>query len=230
MVMPPCGTFQYAGAVPADWLHPRELWKLQDQSGAKPGKTANPMRDNRLVGLQPILEILSDGLKLTASDPHRAQVGSITLGMDPAVIQVFQEGDFLNLCRTESGNIGVSLLRAGQLLFAVGAVTQMPTGDAVTVRGGGPKLEITMKLLLGPSGDNWVDVSVSGETRRLLARQEAVIRDYRVSVLHCFEEGIPGRYECLSIALEGICPFEAAVRSAQFLDGPSGGFRLSKKS
>lgn len=233
MTMPPCGTFQYSGVIPTDWPHPQEVWKLQDQSGAKPGKTANPMLHNRLVGLEPILEISDGRLLLTASDLHRAEVRSAALEFDPALAAVLRGGDILSLCRTDTANFGLSLVRAGRLLFAVGAVTQVPTGEVFAIRGGGPRREnVTLEFLIAPPKDNWVDVTISGEARRLLTGEEAVIRGYRISVLRCFEEGLPGRYECLAISLEGTCPHEAALHLATVLAEPNGGLKmiLGKKS
>lgn len=79
-MMPLCGTFHYAGMVPygkaCDKSRP---WKLQDESGAAPLQKGNSLVDNRLIGLQPVLEISDSYLLLTASGRHRANIRSAIL-------------------------------------------------------------------------------------------------------------------------------------------------------
>src|ERR1700674_4229342 len=135
MVMPLCGTFRYAGVVPADGLRSRR-WTLQDASGASATGRRNALFDNRLVGLQPTLEILDGQLGLTASSRERAQVFSASLQVDAALIEVCRSGDVLHLVRTGTADIGVSVVRARQLIFALGAVTAVPIGEGIFVQGG----------------------------------------------------------------------------------------------
>ena len=62
-MMPLCGTFHYAGVVPYSKADNKSRpWKLQDQSGAAPLETGNGLVDNRLIGLQPVLEISENHL------------------------------------------------------------------------------------------------------------------------------------------------------------------------
>jgi hypothetical protein len=81
MVMPHCGTFQYTGVVPPDGLRSGS-WTLQDASGASVIGRGDPLSDNRLVGLQPKLEISNGQLVLKASGRDRAQVCSAALQVD----------------------------------------------------------------------------------------------------------------------------------------------------
>ncbi len=71
--------------------------------------------------------------------------------------------------------------------------------------------------------DTWVDVSLSGKTTRLRGGEETTIDDYRVSVICCFQHGIPGTYECVAISFNGACPHEAAVRATKLLAKPGAG-------
>ena len=227
MAMPPCGTFQYAGLVPKD-MGRSGRWRLEDRSGAPPvGRFwflrflgGHSLRDDRLLGLRPTLEISDDHLILKASGRHRATVRAASLQLDPALIRVFQSGDVLNLVRTLTAHTGVSLLRGRQLVFAVGAVTALPLGGAVTVRTGFDREPSAFDADPWPSLNAWVDVSVPGNSSRLREDETTAIGDYRFSVLNCYRRGIPGTYERLAISLEHACPHDASLRSAQRLARP----------
>jgi hypothetical protein len=65
------------------------LWTLQDESGAAPLETGDGLVDDRLIGLQPVLEISDGHLHLTALGRHRAQVRSAILDLDPLLIECF---------------------------------------------------------------------------------------------------------------------------------------------
>ena len=223
-MMPLCGTFHYAGMVPygkaCDKSRP---WKLQDESGAALLQKGDSLVDNRLIGLQPVLEISDNHLLLTASGRHRATIRSAILDLDPLLIECFEGGDVLALVRTATADIGASLVRAGDLICAVGAVTVVPLGGTIRVEGG-PKLKFSgMK----PRKDTWIDVSYSRETLRLRAGDEATIGDYRISILRCFRDGIPGTYESVAISRCSKCDHDAAVRSATLLARRNAGLRMS---
>jgi hypothetical protein len=231
-MMPPCGTFRYAGVVPAT-LRGSGRWKLEDQSGAPPLEKFGflkfwqgpSLRDDRLVGLQPILRISDGFLILKASRWHRAQISSASLEVGPALIEQFRCGDILTLVRTGTADVGVSLVRAGQLVAAMGAVTAVPLGNAVTVRQAGVS---TPGERSGRQPDYSVDVSVSGETLRLRAGEKTTIGNYGVSVLRCFEDGEPGELECVAISLNDVCLHEPFVESAKLLARPNAGMLFRK--
>jgi hypothetical protein len=228
MAIPPCGTFHYAGVAP-DTRAAREsgCWRLKDKSGAssitvpkswqvwkfwKRDANLDPLIYNRLIGLQPTLRISGGQLILEAGSRHRASIRSATLEFDRSLIDSIQGGDVLTLVRTQSTHTGVSLLRSGRLILAVGAVTAVPLGDDVVVRNG-------HHSATGLNGwryvDPWVDISVMAETRRLREGEDAIIGNYRCTVIRCFLDGIPWTYECLAISLEGACPHDAIIRSAE---------------
>ena len=110
MVMPLCGTFRYAGVVPADGLRSGP-WMLQDASAASATRRGDALFDNRLIGLQPTLEISNGQLVLKASSRDRAQISPASLQVDPALIELFRTGDVLHLARTGTADIGVSVVR-----------------------------------------------------------------------------------------------------------------------
>ena len=233
--MPPCGTFRYAGIVPDD-LRRAGGWKLKDQSGAPAGilgflsGRGDSLFRNRLVGLQPNVEISDRHVILKASGRRRAQVRSAAIELDAPLIDVFKGGDVLSVVRTATADIGVSLLRATQLVFAVGAVTEVSLGGDVTVRGG-PELNFAAPDSdQWPRAETWVDVSTSGTATRLRGNEESSIGHYRFSVLRCFEDGIPGTYECLAISLNEVCPHGAALRSAKLLARSNAGLVMKEWS
>jgi hypothetical protein len=235
MVMPLCGTFRYAGIVP-DSESARESgrWKLKDQSGAAPVVKwgifefwkRDALRDNRLVGLRPTLRIADDRLILTASWRRRAQVRSAALELDRSLIERLQAGDVLTLVRTATADIGISLLRGGGLLWTAGAVTAVPLGQQIEVRGG-PRQDFSKPGSHEPRVDTWVDVSQSGHASRLRTGEESTVGRYRVSVLRSFRYGLPGTYESVAISLDGEGLHEASIRSAQLLCRPNAGLELT---
>ena len=231
MVMPACGTFHYSGVVPgAKAALESGHWTLEDQSGAALRAPTSELRDNRLLGLAPTLRISECHLVLETASRHRAQIRSASLEIDRSLIERLQGGDVLTLIRTATADIGISVLRRGQLMVAVGAVTVTPLGDEVRVRDG-PVVEHAMA---GPEEwprtDTWIDVSVSAETLRLRGGEATAIGSYRFSVVRCFQDGIPGTYESLAISLDGFCGHEAAVRSAELLSRPNAGLIMMKWS
>src|SRR5262245_53971559 len=170
MVMSRCGTFHYVGVVPGTQAA-RESgqWQLGDESGAPPlGENESTdeanllrLRNNRLVGLHPTLRISGGDLVLEASGRLRSEVHSVSLELDPAFIESFEDGAVLTLIGPGTADIVVSLMRSGRLMAAAGAVTAIPLGDEVAVRGG-PDLDFPHPEQW-PRRDTWVDVSVSGE-------------------------------------------------------------------
>lgn len=232
MAMPPCGTFRYAGTVPwtkADRESGR--WQLEEQFGpwaeSDRAVRGNPLRDNRLVGLTPTLRIVGGDLVLEAPSQFRSQIRSATFQLAESLIADFQGGDLFWLVRTVTADIGVSLLRDNRLIVAAGAVTITPLGDSVSVLSG-PEFDVSRRVREAwPRTDTWVDVAVRGEGQRLRRGEQARIRDYTLSVVRCHEYGLPGTCESLAISVEGLCPHEPAMLSAQLLTRANAGLRMT---
>jgi hypothetical protein len=250
MSMPPCGTFHYAGLVPAaKTAWESGGWTLDDQSGAamaegvtrregwKFWKPVSPrddalhrLRDNRLIGLTPTLRLSNGHLILDAASRDRAQVASASLELDRSLIEIWRSGDTLTLRRTGTADIGISIVRLGQLIMAVGAVTVIPMGNDVIVRGGPVLNRSGDDLESWPRRDTWVDASVLGETRRLRGGEATTMGHYAISVVRCFEDGVPGSHESLAISLDGACAHEAALHSAALLARPNAGLVMTNWS
>ena len=231
MVMPACGTFHYSGVVPdAKAALESGHWTLEDRSGAALRAPTSELRDNRLVGLEPTLRISESDLVLETASRQRAQIRSASLEIDRSLIERLQGGDVLTLIRTGTADIGISVLRRGQLMVAVGAVTVTPLGDEVRVRSGPVVDHPTVGSQQWPRTDTWIEVSASAETRRLRGGEATTIGSYWFSVVRCFRDGIPGTYESLAISVDAFCGHEAAVRSAELLSRPNAGLMMKKWS
>ncbi len=244
MVMPLCGTFHYAGVVP-DLQAGLELaqWTLEDQSGAemvpqiespiswkfwkRPARSAgglDHLRDNRLVGLHPVVQISGSELILQAARRDRAEVRSASVELDRTLLESLEAGDHIELVRTGTADIGVCILRAGELLWAVGAVTTVPLGPMLRMQGG-PAVNPASDAW--PRRDTWVEASIEGQTSRLHDGEELTLGDYRVTLLRAFKDGIPGEYENAAISRGRGDLHEAAVRAAGILGKCNAGLMLT---
>lgn len=221
--MPPCGTFDYAGVIPADGMR---SWELEDQSEAcaVPDDTYEQFK-KRLVGLRPTLSVTDGRLVLEAESRERAVSAAASFELDPALLAVCLGGDHLYLSRTATADIGVSLLRGRELVFAVGAVTVMALGDMAELRNGPPWDAASGQWPRSNSG-TWIDITVDGS--RLRKGDTLQFGAFVVTVIRTFdfEVSIPGEYECVAISRSGACSHDAAVRSAKLLTRYNAGLRM----
>jgi hypothetical protein len=139
-------------------------------------------------------------------------------------MEVVRSGDVFHLVCTGTADIGVSVVRARQLIYAVGAATAVPLGEGLSVRGGGERNSSPSES----GNDTWVEVSLSGEVSRLRTGEKTSIGNYSISVLRCFEDGIPGTYECLAISLNGLVVHATAVTWAERLTKPNAGLVMTQ--
>ena len=244
MVMPLCGTFHYAGVVPEQQASPGlSHWTCEDRSGAAvrsahetpaswkfwrrrvhPAGGLERLRDNRLVGLQPLARISGGQLILEASSRDRAQVRLVTVELDRALLESLGAGDRIELVRTDTADIGVSLLRGGDLLWAAGAVTTVPLGPMLQAHNGPTGSFASDEW---PRKDTWVEVSANGQTSRLRDGEEVTIGEYRVTLARSFKDGIPGAYENAAISRDVGGLHAAVVRAADSLRRWNAGLRLT---
>lgn len=235
MVMPLCGTFHYSGVVPAavpDRTSGR--WKLKDASfndrnGLLKLGDPDPLNDTRLVGLQPTLRATQGVLLLNASDGLYARMSAAAIELHPALTDSFEGADLLTLDRSQTASVGVSLVRADKLVWAVGAVVGLPLGTQVTVRGG-PEMKRSMPKEPAweewERSEKWVEVTQSVHCARLRKGAEATVGDYRVSVIRPYEFGFPGRHECVAITTTESGLHEPALAAAHLLAGPNAGLGM----
>jgi hypothetical protein len=243
MVMPLCGTFHYAGVVPDQQASLEGQWTFEDLSGAemfprveppaawkfwkptaRPADGLDRLRDNRLVGLQPAVRISGSHVILQAASRHRAEVCSASVELDRTLLEGLHAGDRIELVRTGTADIGVSTLRDGELLWAVGAVTAVPLGPMVRVQGG-PAVKTALNEW--PRTDTWVEVSIGAQTSRLHDGEELTLGEYRVTLARAFKDGIPGQYENAAISRHGSAAHDAVIRAAGILGESNAGLTLN---
>ena len=247
MAKPLQGTFEYVAVVPdrAGTVFSCQA-RLQRQLG-------DLEHNSRLLGPSPLLQVEDAGptpnpsasnpatdrsrLRLIAADRRHASIAEASFILDRGIISALHPGDLLHMVRTSCGRIGISAIRSNQLIFAAGAITQVPLGcnfealirtDLVSEdksvlqrRETGFRPRRGLRRLLwrwqGPLLQYPVEVRASGE-QHLIIRGGIELGSFKVWVLHGFYCGMPGINECLSVAQKGACPVVDANTSALFLD------------
>jgi hypothetical protein len=151
--------------------------------------------------------------------------------IDRALTRMLRADDEVHVSRTATGGIGLSVLRAGELVGAVGAVTSVPLGEEVVVGCAGDLVEEAASVMR-KRDPNYrvleypVEVRIGGETR-LLHRARIHLGRYEILVVHGFLPGMPGTAECLAISLIGVCADCAASLTAPLLDAGDG-FQITR--
>jgi hypothetical protein len=151
--------------------------------------------------------------------------------VDKGLFRPLQAGDVLHFPRTGCGGVGLSALRNGQLVYAVGVITSVPLGDGNSARRpmdlvaeaeaafqrrdasyGLPELPVELCLaghtLLLPSG------GFGGPPAEVSTL-------YSVTVFRGFRPGIPGTDESAAVSRKGLCGDTAPTASAQLLAADS---------
>ncbi len=123
---------------------------------------------------------------------------------------------------TACGGVGLSVIRQGGLVVALGAVTAVPLGDGVKAR-------VPSDLVAQAEGvirrrdptfefpELPIEVTI-GVSTAILLRGGPRIGGYEVMIQHGFYRGTPGVNECLAIVRTGQCSDTAASASALLLD------------
>lgn len=235
MVMPLAGTFQYFAILPGKVEEHSQPWPVRLREPVKP--SGDELRDSRLVGLSPHLQITDGGptpdpgrsrpavlrsrFTLTASEKRSATVSAASFYVDRDLARAFEPGDVLHMARTGSAGLAVSLLRHDQLVFAAGAISSLPLGN---VEGRIPSDLLSEAKLVFMDRDPAfeflelpIQIGVSGKFRIMFGGYGR-LRDYEIWVKHGFYVGIPGQDECVAISLRGACGAVPARSSAQLLD------------
>ena len=167
--------------------------------------------------------VLRSCLTLTAAVRRHATVAAASFHVDKALTSSFRTGDVVHLARTECGGLGLSVIRGGDLVVAVGAITAVPLGRWVVAR-------IPMDLVAAAEAifrqrdpgfdfpERPLEISVD-RSLVVIYRGRRTIGPFEVFVEHGFLHGIPGTDVCAAIYRKGSCPDEAANASAMLLEG-----------
>ena len=167
-----------------------------------------------LLGSNPKIRFWNERLVLIASEQSKANVRNVSFPIGDAVCTTARAGDRLYLTRTGAGGIGMSLLRQQKLILATGAITAVPLGP-----------DIQASISSGNAHD-WEDAAAEAriefragsEQLSLREREVAKIGDYHIYIERCWEHGMPGTDECVSLSVTDDSALQiAAIRAAILL-------------
>jgi len=237
MSMPPSGTFDYVLTVP------ERIGDNGFECRAAVRKaivrTGDRLFDSRLVGTAPLVRVIDAGvtpdaspqrpavmrsrITLAAANRQQATLSEASFHVDKALTSSMIPGDEVHLARTSCGGLGLSVLRGGELVVAVGAVTAVPLGPKVRATIPGDLIADATAVFQhrdpGFRFREWpVEVRVSS-SRAIAYGGLRRIEDHSVSLVHGFLTGVPGTNECGAIYHTGACPDAAAAASAMLMDG-----------
>lgn len=141
--------------------------------------------------------------------------------VDLSRVRALKPGDFLDLSRTGCSGVGISSVRDGQLVFAVGAVGSVRLGDGSFARV--PQELVAEAEAVFHKADPAfrlselpLQVSRGGETR-LLPCTRGGFTLYEVSAFRGFLRGVPGVDESVAISRRGLGSDVGARASAQLV-------------
>ena len=244
--MPPCGTFDYIAVVPDNFPNHSTVWNVRLCNPIK--LTGDKLSDYRLVGHSPIIEVSDGGIipdpplfkdgigypkvlrskiTLTATERELAQVSSTYFYVDKNLINAFQPGDVIHIVRTLSAELGLSVIRDGQLVVAVGAVTSIPLGNNITA-------QLPLELIAKAEAEVEAVFRSSDRSfrfrfhklpiefcfrdkKRILFQDDEEVEGYKIHVARPApsREDFQRPSECVAICLKGACQIMAANLSAE---------------
>ncbi len=246
-MIPSCGTFDYVTLVPDAPNTDLCPWDVRLRDPIK--RKGDDISYSRLVGLSPRLQIVDAGLTpdseidgskwlvppkvlrsritLIASERRHATASSVSFYLDRGLIAALRPHDVLHLVRTYSCGLGISVIRDGQLVVAIGAVTAVPLGRNVEARIPWDLAEEAEAIYRQHDPDFEfpelpVEVTV-GNQRRVLFGGTRQMDQYGVFMIHGRFPVEDGADESLAISSIGACSEVAANASTMLLDS---GFAL----
>jgi len=138
-------TFDYVATVTMSgktWsCHPRCLDRT-----SPPGLVGvSPVLDTHAIGLlkgggviSPLCDVIRPSVHatrvvLTAAPGVDSAASAASFCVDQTLVEGLRAGDVVHLTRTPRGGLGLSVVRSGELLFAIGAVSAVPLGPHLNV-------------------------------------------------------------------------------------------------
>jgi hypothetical protein len=139
-------------------------------------------------------------------------------------------GDVVSISHTHSAGLGLSVVRHGELVVAVGDIAAVPLGDIVSARLPHDLLNEAFGVFARrdahfqfPSVP--IEVTVGGETA-ILFDGIRYLGEYSIFVAHGHMPGIPGTDCCAAIWQPRLCSETAARASMEMLDTVEDGHPL----
>jgi hypothetical protein len=159
---------------------------------------------------------------LTAASTQHAQIAAASFHVDEALFLNARPHDVVHVARTHCGGLGLSIIREGELLVAVGAVTAVPLGRSVAARIPADLTSRAEAIFRERARDFTfvelpVEITVNGLSS-ILYRGRPDLNGYAAFVIHGYIPGMPGRDASLALSRKGGCPDSAANLSAMLLE------------
>ncbi len=198
MAIPPWECFHYIAELSAAGMSSDAI--------VLDARCAVPSNEATLVGPCPRLRFSGELLAMEASTSNQASMHRVSFVVGDAVMRVAQAGDTLHALCTYAGDLALSILRGHSLVFAVGAVAEVPLGAEVRA---------VNRRRPGEETSDWLEVTTPDGRRRLAPRESARVGPYDVYVERTrARHGAEGA-ESASIVQHGdIAVVNAAVRAA----------------
>jgi hypothetical protein len=238
MAIPPAGTFAYTAIVPSSYS--ADGFECRVTSRDLRPATGDDLFDQRLVGTEALLRVTDGGLTpdsgptkpwvmrsrilFTAATRQNASIAAAAFHVDKGLIAGLKPGDVMHFNRTGCGGLGLSVLRNGQLVVAVGAVVGMPLGDSIQVRSPNDLIDRAEGVFRERDADfafaeSPVEIVVDGRST-IAFRGRRQIGDFTVFIVHGHLHGLPGTDPCVAVCRSGASSVDAASASALLLDDP----------
>jgi hypothetical protein len=238
MAMAPCSTFDYVATVPE---HP-EAGVFACRAAVRESivDTGSDIYDARLVGMEPDVRVSDAGLTpdaspdrplvlrsritLAASARKRATEAEASFHVDKDLASCVRAGDEVHLVFTGSRQLGLSILRGGELVVAVGVLTTVALGRSVTARIPTEMIDEAEAVFRRVDSEftlpvRPVELAVNG-ARAILDSGRRSLGEWEVFVLHGEVDGIPGTAAFGAIWRRGRCPVIAAQATAMLMNAP----------
>jgi hypothetical protein len=235
-VIPASGTFDYVAIVPERAVE--GAFECEARLREPIVCTGKELRDSRLVGHAPVLRVADGGITpdpgpdrprvmrsrvtLTASSRQHSQIAAASFHVDEALFLNARPRDVVHMTRTSCGGVGLSIIRDGELVVAVGAVTSVPLGRSVSARIPTDLTERAEAIFREHAPEFTfvglpVEITVNGSSL-ILYRGRPTLTGYAIFVIHGYLPGMPGKDESLALSRKGTCPDSAANLSAMLLE------------
>jgi hypothetical protein len=165
---------------------------------------------------------LRSELRFVSQDKNYAERSSVSYYLDRALMSAMRPDDVFQMARTECGELGVSVLRQGNLIFAAGEVSAAQLGSTIQARVPGELIQGAERLFRQHDpkfefSELLIEIG-SGEECSILFHGFVSRNGYHTWVRHGFFPGVPGTAECVAISLNGACDHTAVCASAQLLE------------
>jgi len=234
-MMPLCGTFNYFTVVPSGGAQAGP-WLMESSETLVP--TGSHLRDNRLIGWNPLLHISDAGLtpnpgptrpavlrselRFVSQGKKYAQISSVSYYLDRVLMNAMLPGDVFHMARTVCGGLGVSAVRQGNLIFAAGAISAIPLGSGMQAKVAGDLILEAERTFRQHDPkfhfpEHPIEIRFAGKCDILFSGSTSR-NGYHIWVWHGSYLGVPGTAECVAISLDGACDHTAVCASAQLLE------------